>query len=164
MREQDIKTIRAFLIALSQLESPLDESIQKQLNQLGEELATDVEEAIENLRKLIYKHDFLKTLYQPALESLQLAYQAQSRNKCILPSDSEPEGENLELENFSLPTDSLKLIKQIFESNNSVKITQGIQQQLQSPNQNLSPAEIVSDELPSSTESKYPHAWVYMFC
>lgn len=164
MREQDIKTIRAFLIALSQLESPLDESLQKQLNQLGEELATDVEAAIENLRKLIYKHDFLKNLYKPALESLQLAYQAQSRNKCILPSDSEPDSENLEHENFSLPIDSLKLIKQIFESNNSVKITQDIQQQLQSPNQNLSPAEKVPDEPPSSTESNYPHDWVYMFC
>jgi len=159
MREQDIKTIQAFLIALSQLESPLDESLQKQLHQLGEELAIDVEAAVGNLRKLIYKHDFLKTLYQPALESLQLAYQAQTRNKCILPvADSEPEGENLELENFILPTDSLKLIKRIFESNNSVKITKDLQQQLQTPN----PNPIVPDESQVSPESSYyQHNWIY---
>lgn len=157
MREQDIKTIRAFLIALSQLEFPLDESLQKQLHQLGEELAIDIEAAIANLRKLIYQHDFLKSLYQPALESLQLAYQAQPRNKCILPSeDSEPEGENLELENFLLPDDSLKLFQHILKSNDSVQTTKDTKTQLQT-----SPTSPESS--PSNSVDISCHAWVYIF-
>jgi len=159
MREQDIHTIRAFLITLAELKSPLDESLQKQLNQLGKELTTDVTATVENLRQLIYQHDFLEELYKPNLESVQLNYHAQPRNKCILPSeDSEPSGENLELENFILPTDSLKLIKRIFESNNSAKITKDIQQQLQTPN----PNPIVPDESQVSPESSYyHHDWIY---
>ncbi|MCL1473960.1 hypothetical protein [Argonema antarcticum] len=164
MREQDIKTIRAFLIALSQLESPLDESLQKQLNQLAKELATDVELAIENLRKLIYKHDFLKILYQPALKSLQLAYQAQPRNKCILPlEDSEPSSENLELENFLLPTDSLKLFQYILKSNDSVQITKDTKTQLQSSPETPSIPPTSPDSSPSNSVDVYSNAWVYTF-
>lgn len=164
MREQDIKTIRAFLIALSQLESPLDESLQKKLHQLGEELAIDVEVAIANLRKLIYQHDFLKTLYKPALESLQLAYQAQPRNKCILPSeDSEPSGENLELENFLLPTDSLKLFQYILKSNDSVQITKDTKTQLQTSPENPPTPPTSPDSSPSNSVDAYSNAWVYTF-
>lgn len=164
MREQDIKTIRAFLIALSQLESPLDQSLQKQMHQLGEELAIDVEAAIENLRKLIYKHDFLKKLYKPALESLQLAYQAQTRNKCILPSeDSELEGENLELENFLLPDDSLKLFQHILKSNDSVQTTKDIETQLQTSPETPPLSPTSPDSSPSNSADIYSHAWVYIF-
>ena len=164
MREQDIKTIRAFLIALSQLESPLDESLQKQLHQLGEELGTDIEAAIESLRKLIYQHDFLKNLYTPALKSLQLAYQAQPRNKCILPSeDSEPSGENLELENFLLPTDSLKLFQYILKSNDSVQTTKDTKNQLQTYPE-IAPLPPTSpDSSPSNSVDVSCYAWVYIF-
>ncbi|MFB2973264.1 hypothetical protein ACE1CD_30240 [Aerosakkonema sp. BLCC-F183] len=164
MREQDIKTIRAFLIALSQLELPLDESLQKQLHQLGEELAIDIEAAIESLRKLIYQHDFLKNLYTPALKSLQLAYQAQPRNKCILPlEDSEPESENRELENFLLPDNSLKLFQHILKSNDSVQTTKDTKNQLQTSPEIASLPPTSPDSSYLNTVDVYNHAWVYIF-
>ncbi|MFB2877808.1 hypothetical protein [Floridanema aerugineum] len=164
MREQDSKTIRAFLIVLSQLESPLDESLQKQLYQLGEELATDEEASVGNLRKLIYQNEFLKNLYEPALKALQLAYQAQPRNKCIIKStNSEPEEENRELENFILPTDSLKLIQHIFQSQDSVNATKNIENQLQLSAEITPPPPTSCESSSANAENIYQYAWVYIF-
>ncbi|NET57727.1 MAG: hypothetical protein F6K47_16675 [Symploca sp. SIO2E6] len=135
MKETDILTLQAFLVTLAQLDS-LDEPLQKQINEVGIEMNSDMSQAIESLRKLIRQHEFLKTRYQTARNTLQSLYQTKPRNKVILPSESEPEDENLELENLARPFDSLKIIHNIFSANNSVEMTKKFQAEIEaSPSQ-----------------------------
>ncbi|GAA6618726.1 hypothetical protein [Scytonema sp. NUACC26] len=130
MKETDILTLQAFLVTLSQLDS-LDEPLQKQIHELGKEMANDMPQALERLRKLIRQHEFLKTPYQTARNTLQSLYQAKPRNKVILPLEPEPEDENLELENLARSLDSLKITHQIFSASNIVESAKKVQTEIE---------------------------------
>ncbi len=153
MTETDILTLAAFLVALSQLDSPLDATLQAEINQLGQQLETDLPAAVENLRKLIRQHKFIEQLYKPARTALQSMYQAKPRNKCILPLDAVAEPENLELKNLVRSLDSLKITQQIFSSGDSVGTNQKVKAEIEAAS-DLSSGELVPNSPPDNSQDQ----------
>lgn len=84
MQASDSLTLRAFLLALAQLDHPLDANIQAELNQLESTWAQDDTSTIKHLRRLAQQYPPLQERYDIALEELHEGYQAQPRNKFLL--------------------------------------------------------------------------------
>jgi putative toxin-antitoxin system antitoxin component (TIGR02293 family) len=89
MQASDALTLRAFLLALAQLEHPLDAEIQAELNQLESTWVQDDNSIIKHLSKLAQQYPPLQASYDVAFEELLEGYQSQPRNKFLLLQESE---------------------------------------------------------------------------
>ncbi len=78
-------TLRAFLIALAELNSPLPATLQQEINKVGEMLANTPNDALNRLLELA-ENDCLLTSYQQARIKIQKQYETQERNKYDRPS------------------------------------------------------------------------------
>ena len=78
-------TLRAFLIALAELDSPLPATLQQEINKVGEMLANTPNDALNRLLELA-ENDCLLTSYQQARINIQKQYETQERNKYDQPS------------------------------------------------------------------------------
>ncbi len=79
-------TLRAFLTALVELDSPLPTALQHEINKVGEMLANaQNDDALNRLIKLAEK-DCLRESYQNARINIQTKYQTQELNKFDKPS------------------------------------------------------------------------------
>jgi hypothetical protein len=78
-------TLRAFLTALVELDSPLPPQLQQEINKVGEMFATTPTDAINRLLELA-EYDCLKELYLQARIKIQQQYEVQERNKFDKPN------------------------------------------------------------------------------
>ena len=79
-------TLRAFLIALVELDSPLPIALQQEINKVGEMLANiPKDNALNRLLKLA-ENDCLKASYYNARRNIQMKYKTQELNKFDKPS------------------------------------------------------------------------------
>ncbi len=85
MNQLQTVTLRAFLTALVELDSPLPPELQQEINQVGEILADTPNVAINRLLELA-KNDRIQQFYQEARINIQKQYETQERNKYDKPS------------------------------------------------------------------------------
>ncbi|MEH2182742.1 hypothetical protein [Nostoc sp.] len=79
-------TLRAFLIALVELDSPLPIALQQEINEVGEMLANGQKDnALDRLLELA-ENDCLKESYHDARINIQTEYKTQELNKYYKPS------------------------------------------------------------------------------
>ena len=85
LNQAETVTLRAFLIALVELDSPLPATLQQEINKVGEMLANTPNDALNRLLELA-ENDCLLTSYQQARINIQKQYETQERNKYDQPS------------------------------------------------------------------------------
>jgi len=85
MNQLQTVTLRAFLTALVELDSPLPPEVQQEINQVGAILADTPNVAINRLLELA-KNDRIQQFYQEARINIQKQYETQERNKYDKPS------------------------------------------------------------------------------
>jgi hypothetical protein len=115
MNPSDKVTLKAFLTALRQIDSPLPPDIQTQLNEVAEQLKTSTN-AIDKLRAIVQLDPQLKSAYLEARKPLQ--QDANERNKGKTdPMPPLPEESGTELINRSIAvfqaTDSVAAAKSL---------------------------------------------------
>ena len=138
MEQSDILTLQAFLMTLSELDSLGD--IQAEIQKLSPLVKDNFSDAMEELRKIIYQHDFLEKPYKTHLTKLQGFYQAKPRDKCIgLQDESEklPEMENNEIDNYYLPINTLEIFGKILASDNSPAMAKDVRKRLENSQSKL---------------------------
>jgi hypothetical protein len=156
MEQSDILTLQAFLMTLSELNSLGD--IQAEIQKLSPLVKQNFSDAMEELRKIIYQHDFLETPYKTHLTKLQGFYQAKPRDKCIFPLDEsqkQPTMESKEIENYSLPTQSVEVFVTILESHDLVATTKNVRQSI---------SQEINTEVNAAVQYDIQYVWVQMFC
>jgi hypothetical protein len=79
LNQLETVTLRAFLTALVELDSPLPPQLQQEINKVGEIFATTPTIAINRLLELA-EYDCLKELYLQARLNIQQQYEVQERN------------------------------------------------------------------------------------
>jgi hypothetical protein len=85
MNQLQTVTLRAFLTALVELDSPLPPEVQQEINQVGEIFSDSPNAAIDRLLELA-ENDCLRQSYQQARINIQKQYETQERNKYDKPS------------------------------------------------------------------------------
>ncbi|MDZ7959647.1 MAG: hypothetical protein RMY34_17480 [Aulosira sp. DedQUE10] len=108
-------TLTAFLITLTELDTPLPQNLQDDINKVGKLLLDQPKAAIDKLVELA-KHDCLSELYWQARSNIQKQYETQEKNK-HRDLDKESEANNNDpdmIENLSiaLPAKSITEIGQ----------------------------------------------------
>jgi hypothetical protein len=78
-------TLRAFLTALLQLDTPLPTELQQEINRVGKIFATQPSVATKDLGKLA-EYECIKPLYIQARINIQTEYEIQERNRFDDPS------------------------------------------------------------------------------
>jgi hypothetical protein len=97
-------TLRAFLTALVELDSPLPIALQQEINKVGEMLANaQKDDALNRLIELA-ENDCLKESYRNARRDIQTQYKSQELNKYDKPSQqNQPTKPTEHIENIALP-------------------------------------------------------------
>jgi hypothetical protein len=165
MEQSDILTLQAFLMTLSELDSLGD--IQAEIQKLSPLVKQNFSHAMEELRKIIYQHNFLETPYQLHHDNLQRFYQAKPRDKCIFPLDEsqkQPTMEGKEIENYSLPTQSIEVFVTILESHDSVATTKNVRQSIDKSLPSTPVSEEINTEINAPVQYDVNYVWVLMFC
>ncbi|KAB8320148.1 hypothetical protein SD81_000400 [Tolypothrix campylonemoides VB511288] len=85
MNQLQTVTLRAFLTALVELDSPLPPKLQQEINQVGEMFTDTPNVAIDRLLKLA-ENDCLRQSYQQARINIQNQYETQELNRYDKPS------------------------------------------------------------------------------
>lgn len=102
MKPNDINNLTAFLIALRELNHPLPENIQTQLNEIGKSLQNNPHYIDElNLDPLAESYPPLDEIYQNELKKLDLDIRERSKG---LPPDPLPKNPTSELTNAAINT------------------------------------------------------------
>lgn len=86
MKATDANILKAFLVALSQLNKPLPEATKQQINAIGSALAQGNTKTLENLEEIAYASQSLKPLYEETACFLQRQKAEQERNKLYEPN------------------------------------------------------------------------------
>ena len=81
LKPSEQKTLQAFLIALAQLETPLAEELQQDIQEIAANLETQPDEALAKIPSVVAKDSQLSHHYQTARLNLTRQYQAQERDK-----------------------------------------------------------------------------------
>ncbi|MBD2166809.1 hypothetical protein H6G04_20660 [Calothrix membranacea FACHB-236] len=108
-------TLAAFLVALADLDAPLPQGLQEEINKVGKLLLEQPKAAIDRLVELA-KHHCISELYWQARSNIQKQYETQEKNK-YRDLDKESEANNNDadmIENLSiaLPSKSITEIGQ----------------------------------------------------
>lgn len=74
-------TLKAFLIAVSQLETPISNELKQAIHQIGEELKRSEDRAIDLISEIVTQDSHLEKAYQEARLILQEQYRSQERDK-----------------------------------------------------------------------------------
>ncbi len=94
-------TIKAFIIALAELDSPLPADLQKQINQVGAIISTQTIVAIDELVKLA-EHPCINQSYKQARINIQREYETQERNRNRKLAREIDDSQNEEYNNLTL--------------------------------------------------------------
>lgn len=128
MKPTQVSEVKAFLFALYQLDSPLPESVQSEINQININISTD----INKLDSIARSYSPLAKLYKPVLDFFDS--RAETRNKGVddIP-EYKPEPFNTETENVSRAIEP-KLVEfdQKVDNNRLTKIMAQVTQALNS--------------------------------
>jgi hypothetical protein len=90
IKTTDAITIQAFLNALGNLDSSLDESLKQDINNIGQTLANgDTICAAQCMRNLVLKDENLGKAYRAQRQTLNKDYQIQDRSKAGEPEDDD---------------------------------------------------------------------------
>lgn len=74
-------TLKAFLIAVSQLETPISDELKQAIHQIGEELNRSEDKAIDMISEIVTQDPSLEKAYREARSILQEQYRSQERDK-----------------------------------------------------------------------------------
>ena len=165
MEQSDILTLQAFLMTLSELDSLGD--IQAEIQKLSPLVKQNFSDAMEELRKIIYHHNFLENSYQSHHDRLQGLYQAKPRDKCIFPLDEsqkQPTMEGKEIHNYSLPIQSVEVFVKILESHDLVATTKNVRQSIDKSLPSTPVSEEINTEINAPVQYDVKYVWVQMFC
>jgi hypothetical protein len=138
-----VSEVKAFLFALYQLDSPLPESVQGEINQININISYD----IDKLYNIANSHPPLAKLYEQVLDILDTRAEVRSKGIDDIP-EYKPEPFNTEIENvsraielalveFDQKVDNNKLIQimaQLTKALNSVKTAKDVIQTILSSN------------------------------
>lgn len=94
MKPTDISELRVFIFALSRLDTPLPDEIQKQINQ------TNIPSDVPRLYDIAMNYPPLASIYKPIQESLDEILEIRSKGIDCIPQP-QPENLNAEIENVS---------------------------------------------------------------
>jgi phosphoglycolate phosphatase-like HAD superfamily hydrolase len=111
MRATDDKTIRAFLMAIAQLDRPISDEIQQVIDQAKDAIAHQSPEAAADQLHQLANHSSLHDRYQACRQQLTQRYQAQERSKSLAWAEA-------------LPTDNLDQILQLLNNPEAMSIDQ----------------------------------------
>jgi hypothetical protein len=143
MNPTQVSEVKAFLFALYQLDSPLPESVQSEINQININISYD----INKLCSIASSYPPLKQLYEQVLDFLDTKAETRSKGIDDIP-EYKPESFNTEIENvsseiepalveFDKKVDNNKLIKimaQVTQALNPVKTAKDVIQKILSSN------------------------------
>lgn len=94
MKPTDISELRVFIFALSRLNTPLPDAIQKQINQ------TNIPADVHRLYDIAMSYPPLASIYKPIQESLDEILEIRNKGIDCIPQP-QPENLNAEIENVS---------------------------------------------------------------
>ncbi|BAY21634.1 hypothetical protein NIES2100_13900 [Calothrix sp. NIES-2100] len=83
MNPFEARTLEAFLRAVSQMEEPLSQDLQREIRRVGRALENHELDVIKEIPSLMRQDDVLNEQYQLAYRTLQQQYQAQERTKSL---------------------------------------------------------------------------------
>lgn len=94
MKPTDISELRVFIFALSRLNTPLPDAVQKQINQ------TNIPSDVHRLYDIAMSYPPLASIYKPIQESLDEISEFRAKGIDCIPQP-QPENLNAEIENVS---------------------------------------------------------------
>lgn len=83
MNPFEVRTLEAFLRAVSQMEKPLSLDLHQEIRRVGRALENHERDVIKEIPSLVERDAVLNELYKSAYRSLQKQYQAQERTKSL---------------------------------------------------------------------------------
>jgi hypothetical protein len=117
-------TLRAFIAALAELDSPLPADLQKQINQVGAIFSTQPNVAIDELLKLT-KHPSINQLYLQARVNIQSEYEPKERNINYRDYENESQNRDTSIDAFENIAKSIPIL----QSPDSVELAKKFQRE-----------------------------------